>query len=93
MTAVRKTSTNPDLRLPTWSPLLLSFVSGLLLVPGEALGKGGTELHEKASYASMAGRVPNFQLRLPNETFQGCGRGRYLDAHNHKCRGPGDFGH
>jgi hypothetical protein len=84
-------SANSALRLPTWSPTLLIFASAFLLVPSEALGKGGTELHE-GLYASSAS-VPNFKLRLPNETFGGCGRGRYRDPHTHKCRGPGDLDH
>ena len=84
-------SANSGPHLPTWSPTLLIFASAFLLVPSEALGKGGTNLHE-GFYASSAG-VPNLKLRLPNETFGGCGRGRYRDPHTHKCHGPGDLGH
>ena len=84
-------SANSGPHLPTWSPTLLIFASAFLLVPSEALGKGGTNLHE-GFYASSAG-VPNLKLRLPNETFGGCGRGRYRDPRTHKCRGPGDLDH
>ena len=87
MTVVGTASANLGLRLPTWSAMLLIFASPFLLVPGEALGKGGSSVHEGV-YA-----VPNFELRLPNESFGGCGRGRYRDPRTHKCHGPGDFGH
>ena len=87
MTVVGTASANRGLRLPTWSAMLLIFASAFLLVPSEALGKGGSSVHEGV-YA-----VPNFELRLPNESFGGCGRGRYRDPRTHKCHGPGDFGH
>jgi hypothetical protein len=85
-------SANSGLRLPTWSPTLLIFVSTFLLVSSEALGRAGTDMHEKPFWAFSAG-VPNFKLRLPSETFGGCGRGRYRDPRTHKCRGPGDLDH
>ena len=91
MTGVGTASANLGLRLPTWSAMLLIFASPFLLVPGEALGKGGSSVHEGV-YASTV-QVPNFELRLPNESFGGCGRGRYRDPRTHKCHGPGDFGH
>ena len=89
MKVVETASTNVGLRLPTWSAMLLIFAGALPWVPSEALGNGGTNIHE---LASMAG-VPNFQIRLPHEDLGGCGRGRYRDPHTRRCRGPGDFGH
>ena len=91
MTVVGTASANPGLRLPTWSAMLLIFASAFPLVPGEALGKGGSSIHE-GIYASTV-QVPNFQIRLPHVDLGGCGRGRYRDPHTHKCHGPGDFGH
>jgi hypothetical protein len=79
-----------DRRLSKWPPMLLIFSGGLLLVPGAALGKGGTNIHEGLS-VSRAG-VPTIEPPSPNESFGGCGRGRYRDAHTRKCRGPADFG-
>lgn len=57
---------------------------------GEASGKGGTNLHEGLP-VSRAG-APTVEPSSPNESFGGCGRGRYRDLHTHKCRGPADFG-
>jgi hypothetical protein len=54
-------------------------------VPGNALGKGGTNMHEMLSTSRPA--APNYDPSLPSEGFVGCGRGRYCDARTHKCRG------
>jgi hypothetical protein len=62
----------------------------MLLAPGGALGKGGTVMHEKLN-TSRAG-VPTFELPSLQQTFGGCGRGRYRDPHTQKCRGPADIG-
>ena len=71
MTVVGTASANLGLRLPTWSAMLLIFASAFLLVPSEALGKGGSSVHEGV-YASTV-QVPNFELRLPNETSGAAG--------------------
>jgi hypothetical protein len=61
------------------------------LFPGGALGKGGTNMHERLS-ASRASVVPTFDPASLIQSLGGCGRGRYRDTHTHKCRGPADFG-
>jgi hypothetical protein len=66
---------------------LLALLSALL-APAGALGKGGTVMHEKLN-TSRAG-VPTFELPSLQQTFGGCGRGRYRDPYTHKCRGPAD---
>jgi hypothetical protein len=60
------------------------------LFPGGALGKGGTNMHETLS-VSRAG-VPAFEPPSLQQSFGGCGRGRYRDPHTQKCRGPADIG-
>jgi hypothetical protein len=78
--------TNTGLRLLLRLPLLLLF---LPFMPVEALGKGGTNMHE---LANTRHGVPTYQSPFPSDGFVGCGRGRYRDPRTHKCRGPADFG-
>jgi hypothetical protein len=68
-------------------PPLLIFA---LFAPVDALGKGGTVMHDVASSSHAA--VPSYQPNLPSSGFGACGRGRYHDPRTHKCRGPADFG-
>jgi hypothetical protein len=67
-------------------PLLLVFVAP---APRDALGKGGTNMHELANTRAT---VPTYQSPFPSDGFVVCGRGRYRDPRTHKCRGPADFG-
>jgi hypothetical protein len=78
--------TNTGLRLLLCLPLLLIFAP---FVPGDALGKGGTNMHERLSASPAA--IPTYEPTLPRG-FGGCGRGRYRNPRTHKCRGPADFG-
>lgn len=79
-------------------PLVLNRTATLLIITvvvlrgltGPALGRGGTESHERAS-ASKPG-ASTYQPTSPSEGFGGCGRGRYRDPSTRKCRGPADFG-
>jgi hypothetical protein len=59
-----------------------------LFAPVDALGKGGTNMHEMASSSHAA--VASYQPTLPSSGFAGCGR--YHEPSTHKCRGPVDFG-
>jgi hypothetical protein len=59
-------------------------------VPVDALGKGGTNVHERL--LGSRATVPTYQPPLPNEGSAGCGRGRYRDPRTHKCCGLADFG-
>jgi hypothetical protein len=68
--------------------LLLSLTLGTF-VPGEARGRGGTNMHE---FASSRPATPSYEPTLPSKYFGGCGRGRYRDLPTRKCRGPADFG-
>jgi hypothetical protein len=77
---------NIALRLLLCLPLLLFFVP---FMPVEALGKGGTNMHELANTRAT---VPTYQSPSPSDGFVSCGRGRYRDPRRHKCRGPADFG-
>jgi hypothetical protein len=68
--------------------LLLSLTLGSF-VPGEAQGKGGTNMHE---IANSRPATSTYEPRLPLKTLGGCGRGRYRDLQMRKSRGPADFG-
>jgi hypothetical protein len=70
--------------------LLLAVFLLVPFVPDDALGKGGTNMHE-GLWPPRPG-APTDQLLLPQRGFEGCGRGRYRDPRTHRCRGPGDFG-
>jgi hypothetical protein len=86
-----RANANSPLRL-TSHRLSLCLLLSLTLesfVPGEAQGKGGTNMHE---IANSRPTTPIYEPRLPLETFGGCGRGRYRDLRTRKCRGPADFG-
>jgi hypothetical protein len=70
--------------------LILTFAA---LIPGSALAKGGTNMHEMASSHSVVrAGPPTLSLPPPREFLTGCGRGRYRDPHTQKCRGPADLG-
>ena len=77
------TNTCLRLRLLLRLPLLLIF---LPFMPVEALGKGGTNMHELANTRATVPQSP-----FPSDGSVGCGRGRYRDPRTHKCRGPADF--
>jgi hypothetical protein len=81
-----RASTSTGRRLFLCLPLLLIFVA---FMPVDALGKGGTNMHELANTRAT---VPTYQPSVPNKDLAGCGRGRYRDPRTHKCRGPADFG-
>ena len=87
MRSDRTASTNTAHRFLLYLRRLLIFVS---FVPGETLGKGGTNMHEGLPGSRAA--VPTYNSPLPNEGIGGCGRGRYRDPRTHKCRGPADLG-
>jgi hypothetical protein len=87
MTPASTASANERHRLLLCLLMLLALV---FLVPGNAQGKGGTNMHEKLSEPKAS--EPTSQPPLLNEGFGGCGRGRYRDPRTHKCRGPADFG-
>jgi hypothetical protein len=78
-------------RLLLYLPLLVTLVP---FIPGEALAKGGTDVH------SLAPEFPAVQKTVRSVTvikgtssfyyFGGCGHGRYRVASTHMCRGPAD---
>lgn len=78
-------------RLILYLPLLVTLVP---FIPGEALAKGGTNLHEPLPVFHAVGRTVGSWTRsfLPDEIFEGCGHGRYRVLSTHKCRGPANFG-
>jgi hypothetical protein len=87
MTPASTAAANKQHRLLLYLLMLLALV---FLVPSDAQGKGGTNMHEKLPNSNA--NVPTSQPPLLNEGFSGCGRGRYRDPRTHKCRGPADFG-
>ena len=87
MTPASTAAANGQHRLLLFPLMLLALV---FWVPGDAQGKGGTNMHEKL--VEPKANVPTPQPPLLNESFGGCGRGRYRDPRTHKCRGPADFG-
>jgi hypothetical protein len=72
-----------------WRALMVILLACTQL-SAQASAKGGTNVHE-AIPVSHDG-APTVEPSAPNESFGGCGRGRYRDARTHKCRGPADFG-
>jgi hypothetical protein len=82
------------LRLGLVAPRSFAFLPLLALLvplfPEGALGKGGTNMHE---FASSHASVSTFEPPSLNQSFGGCGRGRYRDPHTQKCRGPADVGY
>jgi hypothetical protein len=83
-------------RLLLYLPLLVTLVS---FIPGEALAKGGTNLHEPLPVNPLSVNplpvVPAVHRAVhrpgqPPFFFGGCGHGRYRVAITHQCRGPAD---
>jgi hypothetical protein len=81
-----RSGTNPGFRVLRFLTSLLIFVPFL---PIDALGKGGTNMHE---FANTRATVPTYQSPFPSDGFVSCVRGRYRDQRTHKCRGPAVFG-
>ena len=77
-------------RLLLCLPLLLTLMP---FIPGEALGKGGTNMHEMAAVFPAVGKAVSKTVGAvgswkPSFILGGCGHGRYRVAITHKCRGP-----
>ena len=72
------------------SPLIAMVL--ILAAPGYGLAKSGY-VRPPEPKTITAGVMPHVSLPrfTPHELVGGCGRGRFMDAATHHCRGPGDI--